>query len=103
MSILNQILSAGLGIAKAISSRKNSKNFAEEETDDGTASEDEDDTANEGAAFENIMPAKTSFKHSNLLSSEDLALIENNNPSKKTKSIEGEWKENYHHEFFILR
>ena len=30
--------------------------------DDDTASEDEDDTANEGAAFENIMPAKTSFK-----------------------------------------
>ena len=26
---------------------------------DDTASEDEDDTANEGAAFENIMPAKT--------------------------------------------
>ena len=50
--------------------------------DDDTASKDEDDTANEGAAFENIMPAKTSFKHSNLLSSEDLALIESNNPSK---------------------
>jgi hypothetical protein len=87
---LNQILPAGLGIAKAISSRKNSENFAGEETDDGTASEDEDDTANEGAAFENIMPAKTSFKHLNLLSSEDLALIESNNPSKKTKSIEME-------------
>jgi len=53
--------------------------------DDDTPSEDEDDTANEGAAFENIMPAKTSFKHLNLLSSEDLALIESNNPSKKTK------------------
>ena len=66
--------------------------------DDYTASEDEDDTANEGAAFENIMPAKTSFKHLNLLLSEDLALIESNNPSKKTKS-----KENHHHEFFILR
>ena len=50
--------------------------------DDDTASKDEDDTANEGAAFENIMPTKTSFKHSNLLSSEDLALIESNNPSK---------------------
>jgi hypothetical protein len=36
------------------------------------------------------MPAKTSFKHLNLLSSEDLALIESNNPSKKTKSIEME-------------
>ena len=36
----------------------------------------DDDTANDGAAFENIMPAKTSFKHSNPLSSEDLALIE---------------------------
>ena len=78
---MNQILPAGLGIAKAISSRKN---------DDDTASEDEEDTANEGAAFENIMPAKTSFKHSNLLSSEDLALIESNNPSKKTKSIKME-------------
>ena len=87
---MNQILPADLGIAKAISSRKNSKNFAGEETDDGTASEDEDDTANEGAAFKNIMPAKTSFKHLNLLSSEDLALIESNNPSKKTKSIEME-------------
>jgi hypothetical protein len=58
--------------------------------DDYTASEDEDDTANEGAAFENIMPAKTSFKHLNLLLSEDLALIESNNLSKKTKSIEME-------------
>jgi len=58
--------------------------------DEDTASEDEDDTANEGAAFENIMPVKTSFKHLNLLSSEDLALIESNNPSKKTKSIEME-------------
>jgi hypothetical protein len=58
--------------------------------DDDTASEDEDDTTNEVAAFENIMPAKTSFKHSNLLFSEDLALIESNNPSKKTKSIEME-------------
>ena len=78
---MNQILPAGLG----------PKYFAGEEMDDDTASEDEkDDTANEGAAFENIMPAKTSFKHSNPLSSEDLALIENNNPSKKTKSIEME-------------
>jgi len=47
-------------------------------------------SANEGAAFENIMPAKTSLKHSNLLSSADLALIESSNPSKKTKSIEME-------------
>jgi hypothetical protein len=36
------------------------------------------------------MPAKTSLKHSNLLSSADLALIESSNPSKKTKSIEME-------------
>jgi len=70
-------MAAGLGIAKAISSKKNSKNFAGEVMDDDTASEDEDDTANEGAALENIMPAKTSFKHSNLLSSEDMALMEN--------------------------
>jgi len=83
-------MAAGLGIAKAISSKKNSKNFAGEVMDDDTASEDEDDTANEGAALENIMPAKTSFKHSNLLSSEDMALMESNNPSKKTKLIEME-------------
>ena len=68
--------------------------------DEDTATEDEDDTANEGAAFENIMPAKTSFKHLNLLSSEDLALIESNNPSKKTKSIEMENGKKF---FFILR
>jgi len=41
---LNQILSAGLGTAKAISSRQNSKCFAGEEMDDDTATEDEDDT-----------------------------------------------------------
>jgi hypothetical protein len=55
--------------------------------DDDTASEDEDDTANEEAVLENIMPAKTSFKHSNLLSSENLALIESNNPSKRQNQL----------------
>jgi hypothetical protein len=84
---LKQILPAGLGIAKAISSRKNSKSFAGEEMDDDTASEDEDDTTNEVAAFENIMPAKTSFKHSNLLSSEDLALIETTTHLKRQNQL----------------
>jgi hypothetical protein len=44
-------------------------------------------SANEGAAFENIMPAKTSLKHSNLLSSADLALIESSNPFKKKNQL----------------
>jgi hypothetical protein len=75
---LNQILPAGLG----------PKYFAGEEMDDDTASEDEkDDTANEGAAFENIMPAKTSFKHSNPLSSEDLALIETTTHLKRQNQL----------------
>ena len=81
-------MEAGLGIAKAISSKKKSKHFAGEAMDDDTATEDEDHDAEEVDHTENIRASNSGFKHSNQLSSDDITSIENMNQSQKTKSIE---------------
>jgi hypothetical protein len=81
-------MAAGLGIAKAISSKKKSKHFAGEVMDDDTATEDEDDDAEELNHTENIRASNTGFKHSNQLSTDEIKAIENMNQPKKTKSIE---------------
>ena len=65
------LMAAGLGIAKAISSKKKSKHFAGEVMDDDTATEDENDDAKELDHTENIRASNTGFKHSNQLSSDE--------------------------------
>ena len=52
--------------------------------DDDTATEDEDDDAEELNHTENIRASNTGFKHSNQLSTDEIKAIENMNQPKKT-------------------
>jgi len=72
----------------AAGSKKKSKHFAGEVMDDDTATEDEDEDAEELNHTENIRASNTGFKHSNQLSTDEIEAIENMNQPKKSKSIE---------------